>query len=95
MIVDKDYRITLPKNTFTSFSADDFVKVTISKGNLNSSFYLRVPKKCPSRKSYSERTVRFDNDLGGFRVDGNGIVVIGRALSRGVSVSPRSGRAKK
>ena len=50
MIVDKDYRITLPKNIFTSFLADDFVEVTISKGNLKSYFYLRVPNKCPSRK---------------------------------------------
>lgn len=50
MIVDKDYRITLPKNIFTSFSADDFVEVAIGKSNIRSSFYLRIPRKCPSRK---------------------------------------------
>lgn len=48
-----------------------------------------------SRESNPERAVRFLDDGGGFHVDGDYRFVSNVGYSRGVSVSPRSGRAKK
>lgn len=48
-----------------------------------------------SRKTYNVGAVGFGGDGGGFRVSGYGHFGLYGGLSRGVSMSPRSGRAKK
>lgn len=50
MQIDENYRITLPKNAFNSYFADEFVSVTIKKNGICHSFSLRIPTKSPSRR---------------------------------------------
>jgi bifunctional DNA-binding transcriptional regulator/antitoxin component of YhaV-PrlF toxin-antitoxin module len=55
MKVDKDYRITLPDKNFRNHKVGEFVKVTVQKDESRVYFYLRVPKKCPSRTNRQVR----------------------------------------
>jgi len=50
MQIDENYRITLPKDAFNGYLADDFVVITIKKNSICYSFLVRIPSKCPSRK---------------------------------------------
>ncbi|MBI2109954.1 LAGLIDADG family homing endonuclease [Candidatus Woesearchaeota archaeon] len=50
MIVDKEYRITLPKKSFEKYQTNDFIRVSIRKNSNDAYFYLRTPTKQPSRK---------------------------------------------
>ena len=79
-------------------TTDDRDAITGTLENLSGrsadNIFLWTPEQ-DYRKRYPERAVGFDGRGGRFHVDGSNHFALDFGLSRGVSVSPRSGRAKK
>lgn len=55
--ISKDFRLTIPINIVREiYKPNSYFKVTLSKNNVTSLFYLRLPsKKCPSKKELQVR----------------------------------------